>query len=510
MRERRPGCPKSVWAALRLGAALGLALLLGACAAESRVVVGLPSGPAAALPHGSVEEFTNSILSNVYETLVELDGGLGMQPGLAESWYTPDDHTWVFTLRERVALHDGRLLDAAMAAASITRARDDPASKRRSELAAVRVVEVRDARTLVLRTDQPQASLPARLVSIPIAVEPLEKGAAWVGSGAYRIRHWTEGGDVVLEAFPRHRRGEPSVRALEFRVVPAVQERVRRLRAGELDLTFDLPPPEIARLADVPSVRTLSARGLRVLFLGLRCAPLLPSGHKNPLHDVRVRKAVALAIDRDALVAGPLDGTAQPIGQIIAPGVVGYDEAIAPMRFSPESARRLLEEAGLPGFSMDLDYMPVKYRAMEAVVQALARDLAAVGIRATPRAWEPAAFFDRLERRLPSAYLLGWMSTNGDAGLTYEYLLHTPGAHKGVGNGGSFSDAELDASLDAGSTLMGAQREAALARVAARVMATVPVVPLYAQNELYAVAADLEFQPRLDRRIRGRDLRWRR
>src|SRR6185295_11784437 len=117
------------------------------------------------------------------------------------------------------------------------------------------------------------------------------------------------------------------------------------------------------------------------------------------LHDVRVRKAVALAIDRASLVDGPLHRTAEAIGQIIAPGVVGYDEAIAPVPFAPVLARRLLAEAGVAGFSMDLDYMPAKYRAMEAVVQALAADLAKVGIRITPRAWEPAAFFDRLERR---------------------------------------------------------------------------------------------------------------
>jgi peptide/nickel transport system substrate-binding protein len=494
---------------LRLGATLGTALFLCACAAESRVVVGLPSGPAAALPYGSVEEFTNSILSNVYETLVELDAGLGMHAGVAETWYTPDDHTWIFRLRENVMLHDGRMLDAHMAAASIRRARDDPSSKRRSELAAVSAIEVRDARTLVLRTDQPLASLPARLVSIPIAVAT--ENGDWVGSGAYRIHRWAEGGDVALQAFPQHRRGAPAIRELEFRVVPAVQERVRQIRAGELDLTFDLPPSEIARLADVPSVRTLTARGLRVVFLGLRCAPLLPSGERNPLHDVRVRTAIALAIDRHSLVAGPLGGAGEVIGQIIAPGVVGHADSLPPPGFSPQAARRLLAEAGFNGFSLDLDYMPAKYRAMDAVVKALAADLLPLGIRVRPRAWEPAAFFERLERREPASYLLGWMSTNGDAGLTYEYLLHTPGAGKGVGNGGSCSDGEVDERLDAASKIMSAQeREPALGSIAARVQATWPVVPLYAQNELYAMAADLEFQPRLDRRIRGRDLRWRR
>jgi len=116
----------------------------------------------------------------------------------------------------------------------------------------------------------------------------------------------------------------------------------------------------------------------------------------------------------------------------------------------------------------------------------------AVGIRVTPRAWEPAAFFSRLERRQSSSYLLGWMSTNGDAGLTYEYLLHTPGAQKGVGNGGLCSDAELDASLSAASTLMGRnERAAALGKVAARLLATLPVVPLYAQNGAHGELNDL-------------------
>src|SRR4029450_6016423 len=102
-----------------------LAGLLPCSGRRSSVVVGLPSRPTAPFPYGTVEEFTNSILSNVYEPLVELDADLGLKPGLAESWHTPDDHTWVFALRHPVTLHDGRSLDAAMVAASIRLARDD-------------------------------------------------------------------------------------------------------------------------------------------------------------------------------------------------------------------------------------------------------------------------------------------------------------------------------------------------------------------------------------------------
>jgi peptide/nickel transport system substrate-binding protein len=375
----------------------------------------------------------------------------------------------------------------------------------------VQDIEATDARTLVLRTDRALGSLPCRLASIPIAVAAEQKDAPLVGSGPYRIRRWPPDGDVVLEAFPSYRGGRPPLRELEFRVVPQVADRVAHLRGGQLDLIFDLPPSDLDGLDGVRGVRTLRTEGLRVLFLGLRCAPRLPSGENNPLRDVRVRRAIALAVDRASLVRGPLAGTAAVIDQVIAPGVVGHHEALPQTVFDRAGSRRLLAEAGISGLALELDYMPAKYRGMDAVVKSLVADLGTVGVQLTPRAWEPTAFFERIERRQSSLYLLGWMSTNGDAELTYEYLLHTPAKGLGVGNGGEYSDPVLDRLLEDASARLGApERAEALRAVAERVQETLPVVPLYSQKELYALAAKLEFRPRLDRRIRGLDLGWKR
>jgi ABC-type transport system substrate-binding protein len=220
---------------------------------------------------------------------------------------------------------------------------------------------------------------------------------------------------------------------------------------------------------------------------------------------------VALAIDRERLVGGPLGGYAEIVDQVVAPAVFGYDATLAPLAHDPGEARRLLANAGVaPGVSLDLDFMPSKYRAMDAVVSGLASDLRSVGVEARPRPWEAADFIARIERHDPVLFLWGWMSTGGDANVSYDYLLRSPRNGFGIDNGGAYSSPEVDRLLEqATHELDPLRRKERLAAVARRIQGDAAVVPLYRQTDLYGVARDLEFHPRVDRRIRGAHLRWR-
>jgi len=175
----------------------------------------------------------------------------------------------------------------------------------------------------------------------------------------------------------------------------------------------------------------------------------------------------------------------------------------------PETARSLLREAGYgSGFDLVLDFPSERYRAIDAVARLAIEDLAAVGVRVTPRPSASETFFARLERRDSDLFLMGWMSS-GDAPLTYDYLLHRREEGQGSDNYTGFEDPEFDRLLEAvelePST---ARRGAGLRALAERVQQAMPLVPLYRQFDLYALRAGLVFVPRPDRRIRGVELAW--
>jgi peptide/nickel transport system substrate-binding protein len=501
----------------RASAAVLGAVLAAACARApdaERLAIALPAGPFTIAPGAAGEEFSISVLSNVYESIVDLDADLVLRPGLAESWQTPDDSTWVFALRRTARWHDGEPVRAAQVVESLERTRHDTHTRWRVELASVDRLEAPDDHTVVVRTAAPMGPLPNRLANVQIWRPGARPEDPALGSGPYTVRAWTPGGDTTLQAFDAYDGGRPSLREVVFRAVPQAAQRMRLLRAGDVQLVVDAPPDEMGALAEDQRLQSLTRKGARVMFLSVDCARAVTpyvDAPRNPFADLRVRKALALAVDRDALVRGPLQTFASPIDQVIGPEVFGYHDGLPRTAHDPERARALLAEAGWPdGFTVALDFATGKYRAGELVTAELVRQLAPVGIRVQLRPQPPEEFFARIERRDTSLYLLGWIGTSGDAGPSYEYLLRTPGNGFGRDNAGGYSNPELDRLVDEAMHLGPAERLPLLRRVAEIVHRDQPVVPLYRAADVYAVDRRLQFTPRVDRRIRAAEIRWRR
>jgi peptide/nickel transport system substrate-binding protein len=494
-----------------LSAALG-GLGCAAPATRETLVVVQPVGPTTLVPHLISEEFASSVLGNVYEPVVAFDADLRVVPCLADSWHNDDELTWVFRLRPDLRLHDGRPLHAREIAASLERARSDPLSRLKAHLAMVQSIEAPDARTLRIRTEQPTDGLLPRLAGLPIAVPATAAGP--VGSGPYRVSSWSEGGSTVLEAFPDYRDGPPRLTRVEFRVVPDADSRARALREGRAQLAVDLPAEQMDPIGRQRGLRALSRLGMRVLFLFMDCeretTPYAGPG-RNPFRDPRVRQAIARAIDRRALVDGPLSGFAQVVDRLVSPEEMGGAPASGPRgRPDPEGAARRLAEAGWPhGFQVTLDYIPSKFRAMEAVVASISRDLARIGVRVQPRPLEPQQAYARLPGRDTSFHLVGWISDTGEASLTYATVLHTRERGFGTFNNAGYSNPELDRVIE---QALGrnppARQHALLARAAEIVAADVPLIPLYRQADLWGVVEGLHFTPRLDRRVVAAELSW--
>lgn len=501
MARRRSSAP-GVWLALAMAAA--------GCSRGGKppraVVVDYASAPASLDPSVVLEEISYSIQSNVYERLLELDAALAVRPGLAEEWHDEDGgRTWVIHLRQGVRFHDGHEVTARDVIASIERTRA-ASSRGLAFLGELDQLEAPDGRTVVVRTRVPLLDVPHRLTSAAVFHPAARPGEPPAGTGPYRIVRRMADGTTILKAVPGHRFAV-SVKDLEFHVVPDEAERVARIERGDSHVLLDVPAGALERLERNPALRILATRGLRVVFLGMDVR-----GEAGPLRDPRVRRAIALAVDRAALVSGPLRGHAATIDQVVSPSVAGHDPGLPPLPHDLAEARRLLAEAGLPtGFDVPLELMPAKYRAMPEVARAIAADLLRIGIRVTLRPFPMPEFLSRRETGSGGLYLQGWMTTGWDAGLTYDQLLHTRTGGHGSANGTGYSDPTVDRTIEEAAAEM--SPDARIARyneLARRVQADVPLVPLYLQDDMYAVARDLELEPTVTRAIRGAAMRWKR
>jgi len=487
---------------------------LGGCSEKApdlpnRVVVAYPAGPTDLRPDVANDEHTVSVLGNVYETLVDLSADLSLRPALAESWYTVDDYTWVFDIRPDVALHSGRMLTIEDVVKSLESVRTDPTSRRRAELLDVESITALGEHRLAIRTYHPVAVLPNRLGSARIGIE--DPGFAWpVGTGPYKIAEWSPGGTTVLRAFEAYR--EPvSVRELVFQVVPDEAERVRLLLNGEVHLAANISTDRLKALETEKNVRVLRRKALTVFFLAMDCArsenPAVRA-ERNPFRDLRVRQAVAHGVDRERLVVDALSGSGEVIDQVVGPEVFGFHPRLTPWDYDPDKSRRLLNEAGFgAGFSVILDYD--QGGTPSTVLTAISSDLRAIGIEIEPRGQDLQSLMARVEEQRTAFYLLPWISSSGDFGLTAHYLFHSPVDSHGIDNGGGYSNPSLDELLaEASKILDPGRRKVLLHAVAEIVHDDVPVVPLFRTVDNYAVAADLVFEPRLDRQVRGARLHW--
>jgi peptide/nickel transport system substrate-binding protein len=428
---------------------------------------------------------------------------MSLRPGLAEAWHSPDALTWVFTLRSSVLFHDGAVLTPAHVVASFERARSEYPWVR-GELEAVTDLRVQGEHEVVFKTRVPLNGLPSRLTYLFVTGAPSATESA-SGTGPYSIRSWEPSGRTVLEAFSAYHGARASIRFVEFVTIPGGHERARELERGHVNLIGDAQPDDMARLKATSGIRTLVVPGLRTVFVGVDCArpksPYIgPPG--NPFRDRRVRQGIALAIDREALVTGPLRGFADPANQIPTPHEVGFVSLLEGTPSDPVRARRLLSEAVPGGFDVQLDYSPGKYLAIDGVVQMLLAQLADVGVRVHPQAFTASGLVNRIESGNTSFFLLGWRNESGSAEESYFSLLHSRVRGAGAVNGVGYSNPEFDRLLEAASAEMDYGKGVELLRHATEIVnAELPIIPLYREKDLYAFSSNLLFETQLNPRI---------
>ncbi|HJS57543.1 MAG TPA: ABC transporter substrate-binding protein [Vicinamibacteria bacterium] len=483
---------------------LGAALLsLAACsrerppAVENPLRVGLNVAPASLDPHERNEFVTFGVLSNVYEGLTALSPSLRVDPALAESWHSLDERTWRFRLRQGVVFHDGRPLTAADVVFSLQRARSLPASEFKSYLAAMESARAVAADEVEIVTQRPNAVLLARLAFVLIVPHdsPVPISAP-VGTGPYRLLDSGPGMALRLSAFDRHWSGSPRERAVELDVIKD-PDRTQALLDGRTDLLLEVEPGQVEAIR-AAGLRVVSSPGPAVDVLGMRTdAP--------PFRDVRVRRAVSLALDRQALVDRVLLGHGAPAGQLVSRNVFGFDPALAPPARDLTAARRLLAEAGYAsGLDVDLE------TRREREIDELARQLEEAGVRVKPQYHHWHELIDRMARGRVRFAFLSVVSDSGEAGDLFDSTIHTRDTVTGFGdsNESGYSNPALDALIEStGRTARLEERRRILQECMRVTMGDLPLVPVFERNLIWGVGRGIAFEPRADGRVLLRDIR---
>ncbi len=476
-------------------------------------------------PHAVNSTPVLSFLGNVYEGLVRRGKDMSIEPALATSWepIAEEDGTvgWRFHLREGVTFHDESAFTAEDVLFSYQRASSEEADTR-SWFAPVTDVRMVDSHTVDIITAAPNPIFPDSIANWMImdsswaeerdALRPNRETGSFAtlnanGTGPFRLVGRAPGLDATLEPFADWwDEAEHNLTTAIFTPVQNPATAVAALLSGEVDMINPVPIQDAARIEAREGFEVVRGIEARVIMLGFGHDHEVlkygaDAGAPNPFADVRVRQAVAHAINVPAILQTIMRGNAEPASQLVPLGMRGFAEGLGPRpAHDPERARALLAEAGYPdGFSFGLKCTNDRYLNDEAVCQAVVTMLAQVGIEAELEAVPVRTYWPRLREDDFDMYLLGWGSGTFDAEHPVRFLVHTPGERLGTWNFGGYSNPRVDELLPAiQSEIDEPARQAMLDEVAGIVAEDMVYVPLYVQPLLWGVREGVSLTQRPD------------
>ncbi|WP_170339899.1 ABC transporter substrate-binding protein [Ruegeria arenilitoris] len=434
------------------------------------------SGDALTLdPHSQNEGPTHTVRHQMYEPLIIRDTSGAFEPALATDWAPSesDPNVWVFNLRQGVKFHDGADFTAEDVVFSINRAKQ-PNSDMKELINSIVEVRAVDDHTIEIETDGPNPILPANLTDLFI----MDKG--WTeANNAVNVQDF-EGGEITFATVNVNGTGpyklvsrEPDVKTVMERnedywgrdqfpmaiseiIYTPIQNdatRVAAMLSGEVNFLQDMPVQDLDRVNAVDGLVVKQAPQNRVIFFGMnQGSDDIEADNvdgKNPLADVRVRRAMSKAINRDAIQQVVMRGQSQPAGMIAPPFVNGWTaEMDSESSTDVEGAKALLAEAGYPdGFSIRLDCPNDRYINDEGICQAAVGMLGQIGITVNLDAKPKAQHFPLITDGKTDFYMLGWGVPTYDSEYIFNFLVHGRESDIGTWNGTGYDNDELDAKI---------------------------------------------------------------
>ncbi|MBM3487030.1 MAG: peptide ABC transporter substrate-binding protein [Alphaproteobacteria bacterium] len=396
-------------------AGLALAAISGEVAAQtkSRVTIGVTENISYHNPYADSVSQMYAIWCSTYGCLGYFDFAKGDYVGLlADRWEVKDPNTWIFHLRRDVKRHDGGPFRAEDVVHSIDRANNDPQTSQKQNVAPITKAEVIDDHTVRITTKEPTAPLLEYIFDrLMITSKELfdKHGQREVdrrhplGFGPYKVRSIQIGESMVIEkntAWPGILKENPD--EVIFRVLREPEARVTALLNNEIQIAQYIPPHLVQRVENARNVRAEPTSSVEIMFIAM-------SPKHKPWDNMKLRQAVAYAIDRETIIKTILQGRAEVLHGPIGPGQYGYDPNLQPRySFDPAKARRLVVEAGFPN-GVDVEFFtPVaRYINDKQISEAVVAMLGQVGIRARLMTPEWATLWADVRKGNTPFYYLG-------------------------------------------------------------------------------------------------------
>jgi peptide/nickel transport system substrate-binding protein len=517
-----------------------------AAQAPTTLTIGVRSETSSLDPHWTQFPQDKQVEDHVFERLVAMDHNSRPIPGLATAWRPINDTTWEFTLRRGVTWHDGRPFTADDVLFTFQRLRAGiqgaPASPAFIIAEGNKQIEKVDDHTVRIRSDGPRPNMPEEMAFFSIVaahaaagVTPsvdFNNGRATIGTGPYRFVEFRSGERVVLERNPNHWGARPHWDRVVFRPITQDASRLAALMNGDVDIIDYPPTPDLPRLRQAGSRFAVSEISSdRVIYIQfsymrdsepfVRNADGTPMVGRNPFRDIRVRQAMSLAINREAIRDRIMGGAAIPTANIVPVGFFGHAASLNADGFNMDRARDLLRQAGFPnGFRVTLHGPNNRYINDQQIIEAIAQMWTRVGIQTEVNTMPRNIFFSDVIRGDPSSrpgvdvpkfsvWLSGWGTATGEAIYTVRGLIETYDAAAGTGNAnwGRYSNAEVDRlSRQARMTLDNPQRERLLQQATEVGIRDAALLPLHFQVNNWAHRASLRHVPRVNERTYAWDI----
>ena len=419
-------------------------------------------------PHSLNESLQLSFDANVYESLVERDKKMGLVPALATAWTQTSPTVWHFDLRQNVKFHDGTPFTADDVVFTFKRAAGD-GSDMKNYTNPIKEVRKVGPYGIDIETIAPYPILPDTLTVLGMmskkwcednkAERPvdrrkgIENTASFKanGTGPWRLRERQPSVRTVLvRNFNYWGKIESNVDEIVFTPIGNDATRVAALLSGEIDVMEPVPLQDVERVKS-SGFTVLQGPELRTIFLGMdqKRDELLFSNvkGKNPFKDIRVRRAFYQAIDEETIKTRVMRGAAAPTGEMVGAAVRGFQPDLNKrLPYDVDAAKKLMAEAGYPnGFEVGMNCPNDRYVNDSAICQAVAANLARIGVKVNLVAETKVSYFPKILRRDTSFYLLGWTPSTVDAHDTMQSIMATPTASgQGQFNLGSYSNPKFD------------------------------------------------------------------
>ncbi len=449
-----------------------------------RLVVGLESSPTHLDPRFATDANSVRIGALIFNSLVRADQNARFQPELAERWEALDERSYLFHLKRNITFQNGKPLtaeDVKFTYESLLAPQSQ--APRKSAFRMIEAVEAHGPHQVLLKFTEPYGPFleSATLGIVPAGspLAPLTRKARLIGSGPFALEEFVPGERIVLKANRSYWQGPAPVSDIVFKILPDSIVRVLEFKKGSIDLLQnDIEPDMIPWLQRNSQALIQTLQGTTFQYIGMNL-------DHPALKNIKVRQAIAQAIDREAIIRHLLKDTAIPATGLLSPTHWAYEPSVRQFAYDPEKAKRLLDEAGFPDPDgagplprFKLSYKTTTLELRRRIAEVIREQLNQIGIELEVRAYEWGTFYGDIKKGNFHLYSLAWVGIM-DPDILYT-LFHSGSIPPSGDNRGRYRNPQVDRLLEQGRRVADADHRMQIYRAVQKILAEeLPYIPLW-------------------------------